>query len=256
MTGKTQDLYIRVFEELVGKMQDDGLHPNPLDVTLDFEKAIHNAVVDVFGGSTRVHGCFFHLRQSTWRQVQAAGLASRYNQDPEFAHQIRMIDALAYVPKNYVTEAFAEVKDVIPAEAAPVLEWFSTYYIHGSTRARRGPRAAATPPLFAVDVWNQFQLVIEGDRTTNNSLEAWHHHLQHVFGRIHHPSIYKFIKMIKPEQAVIEAEIAQAAAGIKKHKPKKNTIRNKQAMYDLCMDYHNRESAVDYLTAVAHRFKL
>ena len=256
MTGKTEALYVRVFEELVGRMQDLNIQPNPTDVTVDFEKAAHNAILEVFGAATRLHGCFFHLRQSTWRQVQSHGLTTLYNTEPTFAKQIRMIDALAYYPPPRVPAAFQDLKQTLDdARLTPIFQWFESTYVQGPVRARRGPRAAAAPALFPIPVWNLFRLTIDCDPTTNNCLEAWHNHLQHVLSLKKHPSIHKWLKGMKGEQAVIEMEIEQVLAGMPVKRQKKHEIDNREAIRDLCLGCASY-TTVDYLSAVALRFKL
>ena len=110
MTGKTEALCIYLLKEIVQCVQDLSYRPTPLDVTMDFEKAAHNAALEVFDLPTRLHGRFFHLRQSKWRQVQANGVASNYNNDVKFAEYIHMIDALAFLPAPSVAAAFQEIK--------------------------------------------------------------------------------------------------------------------------------------------------
>jgi hypothetical protein len=41
-----------------------------------FEQAAMNAVTAVLGSHVNVHGCFYHLTQSTWRKVQELGLTT------------------------------------------------------------------------------------------------------------------------------------------------------------------------------------
>jgi hypothetical protein len=49
---------------------------------------------------TEVKGCFFHFPLGIWRQIQDAGLRTRYKDDVTFALQIRKLPSLAYVPEN------------------------------------------------------------------------------------------------------------------------------------------------------------
>src|SRR5207237_7660825 len=65
----------------------------------DFEKAEHNAVHAVFP-TTKIRGCFFHFCQCLWRILQKHGLANAYQQDYEFAQQIKQIFALAFAPPD------------------------------------------------------------------------------------------------------------------------------------------------------------
>ena len=42
----------------------------PKQIMCDFEKSIHKAVRRAFGPNVKILGCFYHLTQATWRQVQ------------------------------------------------------------------------------------------------------------------------------------------------------------------------------------------
>ena len=53
-----------------------------------------------------VSGCFFHFTQNIWRRIQANGLQDRYEQDPAFVTEVRMIAALAFVSGNDVNNMF------------------------------------------------------------------------------------------------------------------------------------------------------
>jgi hypothetical protein len=74
------------------------------------DRAAINAFLQQFPQST-VHGCFFHLSQCIWRQIQQAGLQVRYSQDAEFALQLPLLPALAFVPPNDVVDAFEQLLD-------------------------------------------------------------------------------------------------------------------------------------------------
>ena len=70
------------YEELFTAIQDRctqlGFNVDPATVTLDFEQAVMNAIQSTFGPRVHIHGCFYHLSQSTWRKVQSLGLVQRH----------------------------------------------------------------------------------------------------------------------------------------------------------------------------------
>jgi len=59
----------------------------------------------VFGNAITNRGCFFHLTQSTWREVQALGLATTYPSDEHFKHFCGMLDNLLFLPTDQVKTA-------------------------------------------------------------------------------------------------------------------------------------------------------
>src|SRR5262249_6761109 len=79
LPNKTQATYTRLLAEL------KNLRPNfnPASIMTDFELAAINSFAAEFPQTIR-RGCFFHLAQSVWRKIQAAGLQTRYENDPDF----------------------------------------------------------------------------------------------------------------------------------------------------------------------------
>jgi len=49
---------------------------NPKTIRVDFEKGAMNAKTSEFP-EAKLKGCFFHLSQCIWRQIQAAGQVSK-----------------------------------------------------------------------------------------------------------------------------------------------------------------------------------
>ncbi|PSN40286.1 hypothetical protein C0J52_22092 [Blattella germanica] len=80
--------------------------------------------------------------------------------------------------------------DELVVEFATYME---TVYIRG--RPGRG-RRRATPPLFTPDIWNVYQLVLDGRQRTNNSVEGFHSKLGKVVVA-HHANIWRFLENIK-----------------------------------------------------------
>jgi hypothetical protein len=74
-------------------------------IMTDFDKSNMNAASFVCPNS-KIQGCFFHLGQSIWHQIQSIDLSNRYFTDPEFSLNIRKIPALAYSPENLIDDSF------------------------------------------------------------------------------------------------------------------------------------------------------
>lgn len=106
MTDKCEESYDEVFDVL--KRLQPAL--NPTDVTIDFEKAAINAIQKAFPNA-EIHCCRFHFGQSVFRHVQAVGLQRIYQDDPDFAFQIKLLTALSFVPPDNVVQAFEELMD-------------------------------------------------------------------------------------------------------------------------------------------------
>ena len=73
---------------------------------------------------------FFHLTQNVWRKIQELGLKKKYQQDPSFALQIRMIPALAFVTSTEVPELFNQLfMELPPTDAYDLALYFESTYI-------------------------------------------------------------------------------------------------------------------------------
>ena len=98
MTNKSEIAYKKLFSKLV-ELEPD---LNPTTIMVDFEKAAINVLEDQF--ISVISGCFFYLSQNLCRQIQSKGLTTQY--DEEFAVQMRMLAALAFVPECDVADCF------------------------------------------------------------------------------------------------------------------------------------------------------
>ena len=95
---------------------------------IDFEIAVINSINAVFPRA-EIKGCFFHLCQNVYRKVQALGLQQLYQNDTNFAIQVRMIAALAFVPLDKVIEHFENLQEHFIDAVSPVLDYFEDTYI-------------------------------------------------------------------------------------------------------------------------------
>ena len=93
---KTQAVYVELLQTLKDTCSLVKLF------SIDFEHAMINAIEEVFKDSVSIQLCYYHLSQSVWRKVQNLGLATKYKEDKEFRHSVRMINALAFLPLNII----------------------------------------------------------------------------------------------------------------------------------------------------------
>lgn len=170
---QTYDDILRVLLELEPQI-------NPTDVMTDFELAAINALKDRFP-LAELHGCHFHHSQNFWRHVQAVGLQTVYNENADFAFQLRLLMALAYVPVDSVVEAYEELVST-PFFAEPnehkdaiesLLTYFQKTYIYDFDRFGK-----KKPPLFPVNLWNVFELTLSGEiQKAKKCMEKYASHL-------------------------------------------------------------------------------
>jgi hypothetical protein len=91
---------------------------------------------------TEINECFFHFCQSIWRHIQNTGLAVKYHENSEFALNIKMLNALAYVSPESVITAF---EDLLQTDfykehetiLTPLLDYFKDTWIGRISRNRQ-----------------------------------------------------------------------------------------------------------------------
>lgn len=155
-THKSQEVYEEILSEL--------LKLNPQINPTDFMKAVKNIFC-----LADVHGCIFHFAQNIWAHVQQQGLQTKYTEDEDFALNIRMLIALAYVPKEQVIAAFEELMNMDFYEDNPdneynqeiqnLFTYFESTYIGAFNRL--GQRKS---PMYSIDTWNVYDAALMGKR--------------------------------------------------------------------------------------------
>ncbi|KFD46408.1 hypothetical protein M513_12711 [Trichuris suis] len=142
MTGKSEEPYRRVFQELGDFGERNELHLRPSVIMTDLELSAINAARTEFPGTSgratnnvlstffsfpdaMNKACFFHSSQCVWRKIQSCDLASTYADDENFSLATRHLTALALLRFDEIPEAFEELKPYLPEEAHEVTEWFA-----------------------------------------------------------------------------------------------------------------------------------
>lgn len=187
LPNKSTETYKNLFEQL--KILSPDLHPT--NVMSDFEQAIVNAVKSSFVGC-RQHFCLFHLGQNVYWKLGAAGFKNNYNQDAEFAHKMKMLLALAFVPPEDVIQAFDSFleQNLFSDTVNEVLDYFEDNYI-GRLDSRSKNITGRRDPRYTIKEWNVYEAVQQGFPRTNNNVEGWHNGFMKLVGS-EHPSIWCF----------------------------------------------------------------
>jgi hypothetical protein len=244
LPNKAEVTYRRFYEQIFAQIG----HNNLQDVLLDFEKAAINAIRHVNGGIT-IKGCFFHLSSNVWKHIRENGHQPRYMEDPEFALNLRMICALAFLPPDVVVEGFESLCDLLREayddQIDDLLEYFEDTYI-GRYR-RNAPRR---PAMFPIELWNMFHRTHDELPRTNNSIEGWHRGFQAQVSSCH-PVFWKFLQILQNEESLKRVEIIQNLAGYHPE-PQRRRYRDCNArILTIVDDYANRDR-MNYLRSIAH----
>ena len=104
----------------------------PQDILFDFEQVMMN-MMQLLLTNVEIKGCFFHLSSNIWKHIQSPRLQERHDKDPEFAIDLRMLAALAFVSKNNIIEYFNQFRDSIQQfyadDCEEVLNYFENHCI-------------------------------------------------------------------------------------------------------------------------------
>jgi hypothetical protein len=104
MSEKMTIMYNEMFDALNAEVARHGLVLAPSEIMSQFESGL----IAAQQFPTAYHkGCYFHLCQSIWHNVQALGLAGRYGSDANIRLQVHQLTALAFAPVAVIRPTFA-----------------------------------------------------------------------------------------------------------------------------------------------------
>lgn len=254
-TQTTYEIMLRVLEEA-------GCDPSL--VIVDFERGVEHAIHSVFGDHVNIQYCFYHLTQSIWRKIQSLGLTNVYETVDDFRLFCGQIDALAFLPPDQVTEGMAHLRDSVPEEAAPLLEYFDATYVTGQLRPRvHGAQIDGLrlnfrriAPIFPPAQWNMHDVTLADEPRTNNVSEGWNNKFQSLVGHSH-PTVWKLIECLQVECARVSGILLQDERGVRPKKRIKKVYTELQTrLRHLCEDRSSeRKSIPEFLRGVSHNLR-
>lgn len=217
LPSKDQSTYEETFTAILNTCNEHNLVPSPVSITCDFEVAIHNAIHTMFGAGVRIQGCFYHLTQSTWRRVQQEGLSVRYKEEDEIKQFCGMLDGLAFLPPERVSEGMNLLKQQVPEGLFDLVDYFDTTYVHGPLKAIPGARGLirmqqTNSPRFAIDKWNVNAVTLEDGHRTNNVCESWNTAFNKLVGH-KNPGLWHVISCIQKDQLAMITELERIRIG-------------------------------------------
>ncbi|CAF0775449.1 unnamed protein product [Adineta steineri] len=145
ISGKSEPLYGEMFDNILKHISQ-----RPTTITIDFEKAVEN-VVKLKLPMTTVSYCFFHFKQSLWRQVQGLGLQDLFVNDHQVRRYLKNFACLTLVPESFVIGEFERLQTEAPDSINEFVDYYEDVYIGRTIRnnRRRAPR-------FTIPMWNCF----------------------------------------------------------------------------------------------------
>lgn len=249
LSSKGEECYEQFFESLVDYAADFNIDLAPLFVITDFERSAINALMSTFP-ETRHQGCFFHLGQNLWRKIQLFGLSGQYELDKDFQLKMKQLQALAFLPADKIPDAFNQLKDLMPANAAAVIKYFEETYVLGRLREQTW-WPIRSPPMFPPEMWSVYESTDHGLLWTQNQLEGWHQRWNVLLDHRKY-GVYKVIGHFIKEQKTTIINLERIAANVP-HTPMKQELRSQEEAIRTCVMQIDQMDTMDYLRGIAHQ---
>ncbi|KAG7174249.1 putative Inosine-5'-monophosphate dehydrogenase 1b-like 8 [Homarus americanus] len=119
-----QEIYKEMLTAVHDKREELRFYIDVTTAITDFEQAALNAISNKLGPYVNVKARFYHLTQSTWRKIQTLGLSNRYKEDDDIKHFCGMLDGLAFLPVDRVSDGMDYIKDNTPDGLEDLVDYF------------------------------------------------------------------------------------------------------------------------------------
>ncbi|CAF3402781.1 unnamed protein product [Rotaria sp. Silwood2] len=147
---------------------------------------------------------------------KALGYQNKYENEPEFSHNIHKIAALVFLKPDDVVKGFEDLSVDLGDEYQAVFDYIEETYI-GRLRANHTRRK----PLFIIDFCKMFHRTTESLMRTNNSAEAYHRRINSIF-QCSHPTLWVFLQKLIDEQNATHTDVVHIKSGQAPKSKKKN----------------------------------
>ena len=78
--------------------------------------------------------CFYHVTQSTWQNIQDLDFTCYNNENGEFKHFCGVLDGLAFLPPDEVSNSMAYIWNNAVPNSEALLDYFDAMYVSGAFR--------------------------------------------------------------------------------------------------------------------------
>lgn len=251
LPNKSEDTYTRALEEVSNLAETLDLELDPEVAVTDFERAAINAIGTVFPDCRR-QGCFFHLTQNFYKRIQSSGASGVYANDNKIFMTFKRIEALAFVPLEFVEKAFQLVTENAPPAMEEFIRYVEENYVLGKIRKRKSDGTVLrSSPTFHPELWNVNICVLNHQPRTTNRLEGWHNRWKTVSQEA---GFYQIIESLQKEQKVTEGEIMNVLQGIPVPKRNPREIEKDNRLYTLVSNF-SAHNISDYVLGIALALK-
>ena len=199
LPNKRQETYVRMLSKII-----ELVIMTPTRILVDFEAAAISALRATLP-MTLICGCYFHYCQAIYRKMCELGFQQRYAIDAAFRLEIRKLMALAFVPRDKVTDTFCTIAEALPDDVQDLVDYMERTWVGWDNDA--GDRV---PPRFAISLWSVYDRVSAPETEhyrTNNAAERFHHSFNTFVVQTSHPSMLNFVDHLKTRQRLTQYDL-------------------------------------------------
>lgn len=254
MENKSQRLYTRVFDVILSLT-----NAAPHRIITDFEIGAMNVLTSKYPDAT-FSGCFYHLQENNYKKLTELVMETSdgpkkmsqvYGTNTQFALDMRLFSALAFLPVERVRDGFLEVVEYLQGKYLTAVDGYIGYF--QSTYV--GDRIGATwgQPMFGIEKWNLHESVLMGDPRTNNAVEG-HNHALRLLSPGSNLTIQRFLKLVKEDMLNSKLKLQEFLAGQSpppQRRKYRELTKNVLQIVERIQFYH---STIDFLKAIAQIF--
>lgn len=223
LPNKRTETYQKLFNIIKKICKDNSVTLRISKIVIDFEKAIHNAVEQIFP-LAKIIGCRFHLAQSWYRKIQEYGLIPEYkNESSEVGRWLRMTFGLTFLCPDDVSDCFVfDLLAIAPKDenVRKYSDYLTDNYVSEDS-------------LFPPSLWAQNSAKLT--RTTN-ACESFHKHFNSSFYKAH-PNILIFLEKLKEFQTETYVKLQSVSITAKIHNSK---VKNRQKFLAKMIESYSR----------------
>lgn len=182
LPNKETRTYATMLKLIQTKCSELNLIFKPKFVVVDFEKAIHNAISNIWPDAI-IQGCKFHLTQAWYRKILNLGLSKEYKDcESETGKWLKYLFGLPYLNPTEVGDAFVfDFVEIQPKDdrISKLSDYLVDTYLNEDSDFPPSMWAAASA---------------SAERTTN-ACESFHAHFNESFYN-KHPHIFQFLEVL------------------------------------------------------------
>lgn len=228
LPDKLENTYHEMLLNLVIASVRNATPLKPERIIIDFELGVINVINRVFN-DVQIQGCFFHLCQSVWRQIQQLGLAKLYKENERISKECRVMTSLAFLPIDDILVEISHMYTTFSQELLPLISYFDRTYISGNNNNAR------YPPY----IWNVRRQTMSNSHRTNNFSEGWNSSFNKLVGTTN-PSFWTVLRAIQLDEC-----------GNRLHKRQKSYTAGNNKLLNLCNKHQKKEiTNMEFLNSI------